>query len=248
MIHPHYDLAVKPLQSYFEKRFHRAHGKGFVSIAFLSFLSVLYIPTPKNCLQIFNGEGHCVRWRLHSLLNLSRRLSPEQKRIYVKAQPVLRQREKPIQQLVQDDEKKENIRRLSLHAEFWRSAWIWGCLNAVPGTGGREKEIVVVARVCDAPSTGGASSGVGAEEPCRTSPLLSLGVCRNDGQGQHMPEWLPNGYQNLKITDFSSSVMSTFRSVQMISLLSLQLILKVIENGRKAYAIFRLISAFSDLK
>lgn len=92
----------------------------------------------------------------------------------------------------------------------------------------------MVAQVCDAPSTGGASSGVGAEELCRTSPLLSLGVCRNDGQGQHMPEWLPNGYQNLKITDFSSSVMSTFRSVQMISLLSLQLILKVIENGRKA--------------
>lgn len=77
MIHPHYELAVKPLQSYFEKRFHRAHGKGFVSIAFLSLLSVLYILTPKNCVQIFNGKVHCVR-RLHSLLNLSRRLSPEQ--------------------------------------------------------------------------------------------------------------------------------------------------------------------------
>lgn len=185
MIHPHYDLAVKPLQSYFEKRFHRAHGKGFVSIAFLSLLSVLYIPTPKNCLQIFNGEGHCVRWRLHSLLNLSRRLSPEQNRIYVKAQPVLRQREKPIQQLVQDDEKRKKYK------EAFLTCWVLMiCLDIGMSKccssrcwGMREGNSCGSPGLCDALSAGGASSGVDTEEPYRTSPLLSPGVGGNDGQG-----------------------------------------------------------------
>lgn len=124
VIHPHYELAVKPLQSYFEKRFHRAHGKGFVSIAFLSLLSVLYILTPKNYLQIFNGKVHCVRRRLHSLLNLSRRLSPEQigstckHSLYLDILLLYRGK-KPIQQLVQDDEKAPlNVRTFSLCAEF----------------------------------------------------------------------------------------------------------------------------------
>jgi len=115
VIHPHYELAVKPLQSYFEKRFHRARGKGFVSIAFLSLLSVLCILTPKNCLQIFNGRVHCIR-RLHSLLNFSRRLSPEQigsmykHSLYLDILLLWGGR-KPTQQLVQDDEKAPlNIR------------------------------------------------------------------------------------------------------------------------------------------
>lgn len=86
----------------------------------------------------FNGKVHCVGRRLHSLLNVSRRLSPE------RAQFVLRhlfskQRQKLIQQLAENDEKPPlNMRRFLLCADIQRSPYILECPNfAPPGVGER---------------------------------------------------------------------------------------------------------------
>lgn len=142
------------------------------------------------------------------------------------------QREKLIQQLVQDDEKAPlNRTRFSLCAEFQWSAHILEYPNSrAPGVGEREKYSSCSTDLYGAPSTGGGLSSVDTEEPCvceAASPFLSSRVGG---------EWLARItdariYQNLKITAFSSSFMSTFCSVQMISLLSLQLVVKVIKNS-----------------
>lgn len=89
---------------------------------------------------------HCVRRRLHSLLKLSKRLSPEQIgsmckcRLYLDLL-LLYTGKKPIQQLVQADEKAPlNIGRFSSHAGFWWSAYILECPSrATPRVGEREK-------------------------------------------------------------------------------------------------------------
>lgn len=92
----------------------------------------------KNCLQIFNGKVHCVGRRQHSLLNVSRKLSPEQAQ-FVLRHPFSKQRQKLIQRLAENDEKPPpNTRRFLLHAKIERSPYILECPNfAPPGIGER---------------------------------------------------------------------------------------------------------------
>lgn len=160
--------------------FHKAHGKKIASIAFLSLFSVLHIFTPKSCLQTLNGKVHCVGRRLHSLLNVSRRLSPEQAQ-FVLRHPFPKQRQKLIQQLAEDDEKSPlSRRRFLLCAEIQWSCILECPIFAPPGVGERGKRKSSGSTgSCDAPGTGDGLSSVVREEPCGASLLFS---CRVSGE------------------------------------------------------------------
>lgn len=129
-----------PAKLFWENISQSSWKKRSVSISFQSLLSVLHIFTPKSCLHIFVGKVHCVGRRLHSLLNVSRRLSPEQAQ-FVLRHPFSKQRQKLIQQLAEDDEKLPlNMRRFLLRAEIKQSPYILECPNfAPPGVGERGK-------------------------------------------------------------------------------------------------------------
>lgn len=158
--------------------------KKIVSIAFLSLLSVLHIFTPKSCLQTFNGKVHCVGRRLHSLLNVSRRLSPEQAQ-FVLRHPFPKQRQRFIQQLAEDDEKPPlSTRRFLLCAEIQ-----WFCILecprfAPPGVGERGKRKSSCSTgSCDAPGTGDGLSSAVREDSCGASPLFPAEWVGNNRQG-----------------------------------------------------------------
>lgn len=92
----------------------------------------------------------------------------------------------------------------------------------------------------DAPGTGHGLSGVDTQEPCGASPFFS-----NRVGGEKLARMTyARIYQNLRITDFSPFFVSTFCSIQMISLLFLQLILEAITNGSKRYRVFKLVFSF----
>lgn len=109
----------------------------------------------------------------------------------MQAQSVLRhpspiQGEKPIQQVVQDDEKAPlNIRRFSLHAEFgfhyvlsFNHLLIYGSVQIVQVQGLRteRQNSSCSTSPCDAPSTRGGQRSADTEEPCGASHFLSSRV------------------------------------------------------------------------
>lgn len=152
----------------------------------------------------------CVR-RLHSLLNPSRRLSLEQNRIYVKAQPVLRG--KTYATVGSRRWEKKNMRRFHYVLSIDDLSECWNARMLQLQVLGKERQkFLLLHRAVWCSEHGRSVRQSGNRAALRSISLPVSGV----GGERHAGITCASIYQSLSITGFSSSALSTFGSVQMI--------------------------------